>query len=79
VARSIRDGMGQSSVCVRKRPDNPDHQCVDLDWWGVIRPTWQSKDGMIAAIGKARESGYSAWGRHHQSAPGTEVIAGEGQ
>jgi urease subunit alpha len=78
----IRDGMGQSQAASLKEgndiPDTVITNALILDYWGVVKADVAIKAGRIFAIGKAGNPD-TQQGVTIEIAPGTEIIAGEGQ
>ncbi|MEH6346060.1 MAG: urease subunit alpha [Bermanella sp.] len=78
----IRDGMGQSQAASLKEgnviPDTVITNALILDYWGVVKADVAIKAGRILAIGKAGNPD-TQQGVTIEIAPGTEIIAGEGQ
>ena len=77
----IRDGMGQSAGA-RARDGALDRVITNaliVDHWGIVKADIGIKDGRIAGDRQGRQSRTSSRAStHRRSAPGTEVIAGEG-
>ena len=78
----IRDGMGQSQAASLKEgnviPDTVITNALILDYWGIVKADVAIKAGRILAIGKAGNPD-TQQGVTIEIAPGTEIIAGEGQ
>ena len=83
----IRDGMGQSQSASLKGgsinhendiPDTVITNALILDYWGIVKADVAIKAGRILAIGKAGNPD-TQQGVTIEIAPGTEIIAGEGQ
>lgn len=78
--KSLRDGMGQSSVVPDdKCPDTVITSAVIVDYWGIVKADIGIKDGKICGIGKAGNPAVM-YGVDENLiiGAGTEVIAGEG-
>ncbi len=78
--KSLRDGMGQSSVVPDdKCPDTVITSAVIVDYWGIVKADIGIKDGKICGIGKAGNPAVmDAVDENLIIGAGTEVIAGEG-
>ncbi len=75
----IRDGMGQSQRrASRGAPTLVITNALIVDHWGIVKADIGIKDGRICGIGKAGNPDIQPGVDHCRSAPGTEVIAGEG-
>ncbi len=78
----IRDGMGQSQSASNQKgkyiPDTVITNALILDYWGIVKADVAIKAGRISAIGKAGNPD-TQQGVTIEIAPGTEIIAGEGQ
>ncbi len=78
----IRDGMGQSQAASLKEgnviPDTVITNALILDYWGIVKADVAIKAGRILTIGKAGNPD-TQQGVTIEIAPGTEIIAGEGQ
>ena len=74
----IRDGMGQSQLCIKDVVDVVITNALILDYWGIVKADIGIKDGRIRAIGKAGNPDVQP-NVDIAIGAGTDVIAAEGQ
>ena len=77
-ARSIRDGMGQSQRVRATSADTVITNALVVDYWGIVKADVAIKDGSHRARSARPAIPTSSPVSTSSSAPGTEIIAGEG-